>query len=241
VRLTQPWSPGFSITRNGKYGMRTHPITGKLTKHRGIDVAGVFPVTVAADGVVVHVGADWHSLSPIQKKRQSGGNNVIVDHGQVHTVYYHGAQKSKLQVGQRVTVGDFVFTSGTTGSSTNNHLHFEVRRSRAWGTDVDPIPYLNGNAAVAVLTVSGRADRASWRAWQTWLQERRFYTGRIDGVPGRMTYTAIQRWLGLKVTGELDSRTRRAVQERLGVTVDGVWGKETWCALQGRLNDGSLK
>jgi hypothetical protein len=210
--------------------MRRHPITGRQTKHRGVDVAGVFPVTSAAPGVVVHVGYN----------SRGGGHVVIIDHGEIHTVYYHGKHRTPLRLGQRVQAGEFVYTSGSTGTSTGNHLHFEVRKRKTWGTDVDPTPYLNGNAAVCVLRVTGRADRESWRAWQTWLQLSGHYTGRIDGQPGPMTYRAIQAWVGTPQTGTLNLVTRSAVQQRIGVTVDGVWGRGTWSTLQRMLNEGSL-
>lgn len=230
MRLVKPWPDGFTVNPNGKYGMRKHPITGRQAKHRGLDVAGTFPVTSAGPGVVAHVG--W---SP-----KGGGHVVIIDHGEVHTAYYHGAQATKLRVGQRVESGTFIYTSGTTGSSTGVHLHFEVRKRKTWGTDVDPTPYLNGNAAASTLKVSGRPDKASWRQWQTWLQEQRFYDGRVDGIPGPMTYRAIQSWVGTPRTGQLDVVTRRAVQKRIGVTVDGVWGRDTWSTIQRKLNEGSL-
>jgi murein DD-endopeptidase MepM/ murein hydrolase activator NlpD len=56
MKLYQPWPEGYSVNPNGKYGMRRHPITGRQTKHRGLDVAGVFPVSSAAPGVVAHIG-----------------------------------------------------------------------------------------------------------------------------------------------------------------------------------------
>jgi len=230
VRLFKPWPDGYQINPNGKYGMRRHPITGRQAKHRGVDIAGVFPVRSAGPGVVVHVG--W---SP-----KGGGHVVIIDHGEVHTAYYHGAHRTALKIGQRVDTGDFIYTSGTTGSSTGNHLHFEVRTRRGWGSDVDPTPYLNGNASVPVLKVSGWGDKASWRAWQTFLQGKKLYLGRIDGIPGPMTYRAIQAWVGVPQDGLLGPVTRRAVQRELGVTVDGVWGRDTWSTLQRKLNEGSL-
>ena len=232
MKLQKPWPDGYAINPNGKYGMRKHPITGRQTKHRGIDVAGSFPVTSAAPGVVVHVG--W---SP-----KGGGHTVLIDHGEVHTAYYHGAHVTKLRVGERVEAGTFIYTSGTTGASTGVHLHFEVRRGPrgAWGSDVDPTPYLNGNAAASALKVSGREDRATWKQWQTWLQQERFYAGRVDGVAGSMTYKAIQVWVGTPQTGKLDLPTRKAVQTRIGVTADGVWGRGTWSTIQRKLNEGSL-
>ena len=230
MKLQKPWPDGYAINPNGKYGMRKHPITGRQTKHRGLDVAGTFPVTSAAPGVVVHVG--W---SP-----KGGGHTVLIDHGEVHTAYYHGAHKTELRVGERVEAGTFIYTSGTTGASTGVHLHFEVRKRANWGSDVDPTPYLNGNAAASALKVSGREDRATWKQWQTWLQQERFYAGRVDGVAGSMTYKAIQAWVGTPQTGKLDLPTRKAVQTRIGVTADGVWGRGTWSTIQRKLNEGSL-
>jgi hypothetical protein len=230
MRLQYPWPEGRTVNPNGKYGPRKHPITGRIQKHRGVDVAGVYPVTAAGDGVVVHIG--W---SP-----RGGGHTVIIDHGEVHTVYYHGKHATGLKVGQRVRAGDFIYTSGTTGASTGNHLHFEVRKSRRWGTDVDPMPYLEGAPPKPVLPVTGVPNRATWRAFQQALADKGFEPGRIDGLPGPMTYRAIQRWVAVVQTGRLDSVTRIAVQKKIGVKPDGVWGRITWGEIQRRLNEGTL-
>jgi len=229
MKLHNP-APGRKIT--SPYGPRRHPITGELGRmHNGIDYGGQFPVLSAGPGVVRSEGYN-----------SSAGNWVVIDHGFVHTAYYHGATRTHLKPGQRVNTGDFIYTSGTTGSSTGNHLHFEVRTGPTgfWKTAVDPQPYLNGNAAVTVLPVSGRADRATWRAWQNDLQAKGLYKGRIDGIPGPMTYRAIQGWAGVKQDGVIGPITRRAVQTKLKIKVDGVWGRETWSTIQRKLNDGSL-
>ena len=229
MRLSSP-APGRRIT--SPYGPRRHPITGELGKmHRGIDYGGRFQVLCAGHGVVAREGFD-----------RGAGNWVVIDHGSVHTVYYHGATRTALKKGQRVQTGDVVFMSGSTGASTGDHLHFEVRTGPrgVWLSDVDPTPYLNGNAAVTVLPVSGRADRATWRALQVWLQGEGYYKGRVDGVPGPMTYRALQAWAGVKQDGIIGPDTRRAVQFKLGVKVDGVWGRETWSTLQRKLNEGTL-
>jgi hypothetical protein len=203
--------------------------------HRGADIAGSFPITAAAAGVVAHIG--W---SP-----KGGGHVVILDHGSIHTVYYHLKYKTHLKKGDRVKDGDRIGFSGTTGASTGDHLHWEVRTSRAWGTQVDPQPYLvkNNLGAKPALRVDGRMGKNTWRAWQTQLAESRFYKGRIDGKPGKFTYKAIQEFVGVPADGVMGSQTRKAVQAQLKAwdyyidVVDGVWGKITYRALQRSLND----
>ena len=236
MRLSQPWPKGKKVNPNGKYGMRRHPISGRMKKHRGVDVAGQYPVTSAGAGVVHHVG--W---SP-----NGGGHTVRIKHANnLFTVYYHGAQATRLRVGDRVEAGTFIYTSGTTGASTGNHLHFEVRTGRngQWGSDVDPMPYLDGPVMAtqpSLLKVNGKLDRNTWRALQTVLQASGHYKGVVDGVPGPFTYRAIQSWVGVGQDGVIGPITRRALQRRLGVKPDGVWGPITVSALQRALNEGVL-
>lgn len=240
MKLYNPWPKGRTIRSH--FGWRVHPITKQRTFHRGVDVGGSFPVTAAQDGKVVHVSADWHKLSKNQQKLQSGGNGVTIQHeNNLFTTYYHGAHQSALKVGQRLKVGDFVYTSGTTGLSTGDHLHFEVRTSKSGG-QVDPVPYLQGSPSVAPSpsNVSGRLDSATWKAWQTALKAKGFYKGIPDGRPGIMTYRAIQEWAGVSADGKIGPITRRAVQRKLGVKEDGVWGQMTISELQRQLNAGKI-
>jgi murein DD-endopeptidase MepM/ murein hydrolase activator NlpD len=98
VRLSKPWPDGFTINTRSPYGYRRHPITGRRTFHHGVDVAGVFPVTSAGDGVVGHIG--WN--------RTGGGHVVGIEHGaKLWTFYYHGRERTQLRLGQRVKAGDF--------------------------------------------------------------------------------------------------------------------------------------
>lgn len=135
ARLQNPWPDGYTINKNSPYGYRIHPITRKRKFHQGVDVAGSFPVSAAADGRVLKVG--W---SP-----KGGGHTVLIDHGDIVTVYYHGAHRTALAVGQEVSAGDFIYTSGNTGASTGAHLHFEVRGPGGkWGDTMDPEEFLPG-------------------------------------------------------------------------------------------------
>ena len=114
--LTWPLAPGRSISSG--YGNRRDPFTGRTSFHTGVDVPAPLGTNIfaAADGTVIFSG--W----------QGGfGNTVIIDHGNgMQTLYAHA---STLLVGRgaRVTRGEVIARVGSTGRSTGNHLHFEVR------------------------------------------------------------------------------------------------------------------
>lgn len=66
------------------------------------------------------------------------GNYVVIDHGgKISTLYAH-CRKIYVSEGQKVTKGDVIGIVGTTGWSTGEHLHFEVRVD---GNRVDPLNY----------------------------------------------------------------------------------------------------
>jgi len=243
MRLSNP-APGRPIT--SPYGVRRHPITGRTAKHRGIDYGGTFDVVAAGDGVVAAIGSNM--------SRTGFGHWVRIQHGtRLFSFYAHGAHATRLRRGQRVKTGDVIFRSGATGGATGPHLHFEVRTgvNGAMGTDVDPTPYLSDNGVPGKpLKVTGREDRATWREWQNQLKARWGYTGLVDGVPGRMTYMAIQRSVrphgySGPIAGNSGPMTRRGVQQKLkdqgyyDGPVDGIYGRFTWSGIQRCLNDGA--
>ena len=233
MKLYNPWPKGKTINKNSPFGWRNDPFTGKRKFHNGVDVAGTFDVLAAEDGKVVHLG--W---SP-----KGGGHVVIIQHeNNLFTVYYHGAHRANLRVGDRIGQGQFIYKSGSTGRSTGAHLHFEVRTRKSSG-QVDPVPYLIGHATIFgdVLKVDGRLGRKTWKAFQTALRAAGHYKGVPDGRPGVMTYRAIQQWSGAKVDGRIGPQTRKAVQGMLGVKQDGKWGRITISALQRAINGGKIK
>lgn len=124
----------YSLPCAGKetspFGWRIHPVTGIRTLHEGIDLANGegTPIHASKSGIVTFAG--FNEIS---------GNNVLIRHydGQ-QTSYYH-MWKLKVKRGQYVHQGDVIGLMGTTGRSTGNHLHFEIRIN---GAKVDPAPYI---------------------------------------------------------------------------------------------------
>ena len=70
------------------------------------------------------------------------GVQIVVEHpGGYCTQYAHLAAVAVDQ-GDRVTAGQWIGESGTTGNSTGPHLHFEVRATPETDSAVDPLPWL---------------------------------------------------------------------------------------------------
>ncbi len=113
------------------YGGRTHPITGDWRVHTGIDIGadGGTPIYAAADGKVFYSG--WLG---------GYGNTIQIMHGDgISTLYGHMSAYGNYGDGDYVSTGDVIGYVGTTGNSTGNHLHFEVREN---GNHVSPWNYL---------------------------------------------------------------------------------------------------
>ena len=113
------------------YGVRSDPFRGGAAMHAGIDLAGPHgtPIYATADGLVTT--AKWNS--------GGYGNLIKVDHGRgIETRYGHLAQML-VRDGQQVKRGQLIGRMGSTGRSTGNHLHYEVRID---GRAVNPIPFM---------------------------------------------------------------------------------------------------
>lgn len=111
------WPVGENKTITSGYGWRKHPVLSGLSFHKGVDIAvpGGTPVLSAWDGKVVLSG--WIS---------GYGKTVIIDHGHYRTLYAH-LMSFEIDAGQEVRQGEQIGKADSTGLSTGNHLHFEVR------------------------------------------------------------------------------------------------------------------
>lgn len=112
------------------FGLRSDPFSGAQEHHGAIDIPAGYgtPVYAANDGKVIVAESHW-----------SYGNYVVIDHGGgISTLYAHNSALL-VSVGQTVTKGQQIAQIGSTGSSSGNHCHFEVRVS---GKKVDPLGYV---------------------------------------------------------------------------------------------------
>ena len=104
------------------FGSRPDPFTGKRDNHTGTDIPapGGTPIYAAKTGIVTTVNKN--------KNASSYGYYCIISHGSGYaTLYAHQNQVPIVQEGQTVSKGQVIGYVGTTGRSTGNHLHFELR------------------------------------------------------------------------------------------------------------------
>lgn len=107
----------YSITSD--FGYRIGPITGEPGIHTGLDMAAAYGTSIyaAADGTVLDAQYD-----------NSYGNYVKISHDDnVVTIYAHCSSLC-VNEGDKVKQGEKIAEVGSTGSSTGNHLHFEMRK-----------------------------------------------------------------------------------------------------------------
>ena len=118
------------------YGWQINPQTGKVFFHSGVDLLAAVgsPVQAIAPGIVAFA-----------QDQGTYGNLVIINHRGGLQSRYAQLGSIKVTVGQQVNQGDLLGTVGITGqpSSTQPHLHFEVRASSSLGwVAQDPKGYL---------------------------------------------------------------------------------------------------
>ena len=126
------------------YGTRTDPFRGGAARHQGIDLAAAYgtPIYATADGVVTDAGYNNGGY----------GNLVKIDHGRGIETRYGHMSAILVREGQRVVRGQQIGRMGSTGRSTGNHLHYELRID---GRAVNPIPFMKSNDYLLAMQQKG--------------------------------------------------------------------------------------
>ncbi|MDJ0333273.1 lysozyme family protein [Planococcus sp. S3-L1] len=126
-QLGMPLAPALVTS---EYGERYHPIHKEWRLHAGIDfgcIGGVTPIQASQDGTIER--ADWAG---------GWGQMVFIKHADnLYTRYAHLSSMA-VSTGDSVSAGDVIGVCGTTGTSTNPHLHMEVQTTESQQSTVNP-------------------------------------------------------------------------------------------------------
>lgn len=147
----QPVKPAPTISTGGFI----HPVNGPITSgfgprscggcssyHYGIDygVSVGTPVYASAPGIVTDISYDGDG-------RMNGyGHVLLITHhikGKTYTTLYAHLSGFNVKVGDAVSQGQYIASSGNTGRSTGPHLHFEIHNGYwASKSGTNPMIYL---------------------------------------------------------------------------------------------------
>jgi murein DD-endopeptidase MepM/ murein hydrolase activator NlpD len=130
--------PADQFVLTSPFGNRVSPFTRTADFHKGLDLSAPTgtPIYATADGVVTFAGrvalgtsVNWWRF----------GNVVTIKHSDRFITIYGHCDTVKVKTGQTVRQGETIATVGSTGWSTNSHLHYEVRTDLELADRFDPI------------------------------------------------------------------------------------------------------
>ncbi|MFI7407803.1 peptidoglycan DD-metalloendopeptidase family protein [Streptomyces sp. NPDC049627] len=101
--------------------------------HTGVDFFAATGTPLKAVGAGTVVSAGWGGAY---------GNQVVIRLADGYYAQYGHLSSLSVSAGQSVTAGQQIGLSGATGNVTGPHLHFEIRTTPDYGSDVDPVAYL---------------------------------------------------------------------------------------------------
>ena len=121
------------------FGWRTHPVYKDWRHHNGVDLAAW--CLKKADGTTDSpIYASRAGVVVVSKYSSSSGWYVLIDHlDGYRSSYQHMCSKPLVNTGDFVTAGQVLGCIGTTGTSTNDHLHFAIY----WqGNPINPMDHI---------------------------------------------------------------------------------------------------
>lgn len=133
----KPASSDTVLTGSGKFAW---PVDGGFISdpfisdrnHKGMDIAAPAGTDIYAAGDGVVVASGWNT--------GGYGYFVMIDHLDGYETLYGHCSGLYVVEGQTVTRGQLIAAVGTTGDSTGNHCHFEVREN---GMCLNPANFVN--------------------------------------------------------------------------------------------------
>ncbi|MBQ0852076.1 peptidoglycan DD-metalloendopeptidase family protein [Streptomyces sp. BH-SS-21] len=127
---------GFTLPVSGASIGTSYKMSGSMWSsgyHTGVDFVVPTGTALKSVGAGTVVSAGWGGAY---------GNQVVIQLADGHYAQYAHLSSLSVSAGQTVTGGQQVGLSGATGNVTGPHLHFEIRTTPDYGSDVDPLAYL---------------------------------------------------------------------------------------------------
>ncbi|MET7442736.1 LysM peptidoglycan-binding domain-containing M23 family metallopeptidase, partial [Streptomyces sp. NPDC005568] len=132
-------SSGYTLPVEGATVGTSYKTAGSMWSsgyHTGVDFVVPTGTTLKAVGPGTVVSAGWGGAY---------GNQVVIRHTDGQYSQYAHLSSLSVSAGQTVTGGQQIGLSGATGNVTGPHLHFEIRTTPDYGSDVDPLAYLRAH------------------------------------------------------------------------------------------------
>lgn len=156
----------FDYKTTSNFGYRTPPTEGATSNHKGVDTAfpSGTPVQSLVGGEVIKTGY-----------QKSAGNfvNILGDDGYTHK-YFH-LSSIGVNTGDTIKAGDSIGLSGSTGTVSGPHLHYEIHVN---GSAVNPFSIYNkdnvdvnnltkltennNNSSNETITLNNSSDDTKW-------------------------------------------------------------------------------
>ncbi|MFJ8714027.1 peptidoglycan DD-metalloendopeptidase family protein [Streptomyces violaceus] len=130
---------GFSLPVDGASVGTPYHMSGSMWSsgyHTGVDFVVPTGTSLKAVGAGTVVSAGWGGAY---------GNQVVIQLEDGKYAQYAHLSSLSVSAGQTVTAGQQIGLSGATGNVTGPHLHFEIRTTPDYGSDVDPVAYLRSH------------------------------------------------------------------------------------------------
>jgi len=153
IPAIQPICNDSLIRVSSGFGYRTHPVYNIRRFHSGMDF-------IANKGTKVYATGDG-VVYKASTLRKGYGKHVIIKHKQGYSSLYAHLSKFNVYKGKKVKRGDVIGYVGNTGSSTGNHLHYEVIKN---GRKVNPVNYyfkdLSSDDYFKIIKISDKFEKS---------------------------------------------------------------------------------
>ncbi|MFK4101580.1 peptidoglycan DD-metalloendopeptidase family protein [Streptomyces sp. NPDC019531] len=129
-------SSGYTLPVSGATIGTGYRVAGSMWSsgyHTGVDFVVPTGTSLKAVAAGTVVSAGWGGAY---------GNQVVIKLNDGYYAQYAHLSQLSVSAGQTVTEGQQIGLSGATGNVTGPHLHFEIRTTPDYGSDVDPVSYL---------------------------------------------------------------------------------------------------